>query len=93
MLWCSHLLQIILARDRSNVTDGRYDAPESFFGEFVNDTRRVFDNATAYNYDTDHVFFQRWRFLVVLKYLKPLGGTSGCQKVPAGIGRLSLIHI
>ena len=46
------------ARHRSNVTEGRYDASELFFAEFVNDTRRVFDNATAYNYDADHVFLR-----------------------------------
>jgi transcription initiation factor TFIID subunit 2 len=64
---CPDYLDIIddpmdLATLQSNVTDGRYDTPESFFGEFVNDTRRVFDNATAYNYDTDHVFFSIFFF-------------------------------
>ncbi|KAH8097174.1 hypothetical protein JL720_55 [Aureococcus anophagefferens] len=33
---------------------GRHDAPGSFHAAFVRDMRRVFDNATAYNYDADH---------------------------------------
>ena len=39
---------------RSRMTEGRYDAPESFYAKFVSDIRRIFDNATAYNYDADH---------------------------------------
>jgi len=39
---------------RSRMTEGRYDTPESFYAKFVSDIRRIFDNATAYNYDADH---------------------------------------
>ncbi|EGB03425.1 hypothetical protein AURANDRAFT_72724 [Aureococcus anophagefferens] len=57
---CPDYLEIIhhpldLKIIQSRMTEGRYDAPESFYAKFVSDIRRIFDNATAYNYDADHV--------------------------------------
>jgi transcription initiation factor TFIID subunit 2 len=56
---CPDYLEIIhhpldLKIIQSRMTEGRYDTPESFYAKFVSDIRRIFDNATAYNYDADH---------------------------------------
>lgn len=53
------LAVISIALYRSRMTEGCYDTQESFFDHFINDIRRVFDNATAYNYDADHVNLAR----------------------------------